>query len=135
MPLLVDTGILYALADGDDSWHARARKFFQSPQDGLITPVTVIPEVCYLLHDRMGARVELQFVQAVERGEVVAAGLTAQDWNRLAEVMEEYPELGFVDASVVALAERLRLKAIVTTDRRHFAMVRPKHVKKFELLP
>ena len=135
MPLLVDTGILYALADADDSWHARARKFFQARQDGLFTPVTVIPEVCYLLHDRLGARVELRFVRAVERGEVMAAELTAADWARLAEVMDEYPELGFVDASVVAMAERLRLKEIVTTDRRHFGMVRPKHVRKFELLP
>jgi hypothetical protein len=135
MPLLVDTGILYALADADDSWHARAKKFFQSRQDGLIAPVTVIPEVCYLLHDRLGARVELKFVRAVERGEVVAVELTAAEWARLANVMEEYPELGFVDASVVALAERLRLKEIVTTDRRHFAVVRPKHVRKFHLLP
>jgi len=135
MPLLVDTGILYALADADDAWHARAKKFVETSIKALITPITVLPEVCYLLHQRLGPEVELQFVNAVRRSEVVAQELTAADWVRVAEVMKQYPELGFVDASVVSVAERLRLKALVTTDRRHFSKVRPKHVKAFRLLP
>jgi hypothetical protein len=40
-----------------------------------------------------------------------------------------------VDASVVALAERLGTTRIATLDRRHFGNVRPKHVAVFELLP
>jgi predicted nucleic acid-binding protein len=36
--------------------------------------------------------------------------------------------LGFVDASIVAMAERLKLRALVTTDRRDFARVRPTHI-------
>jgi len=42
---------------------------------------------------------------------------------------------GFVDASVVAVAERLRLRVIATTDTRHFGAVRPRHTSSFELLP
>jgi predicted nucleic acid-binding protein len=49
--------------------------------------------------------------------------------------MDRYPDIGFVDASVVAIAERLRLRTIATTDRRHFGKIQPSHVKAFELVP
>jgi hypothetical protein len=35
--------------------------------------------------------------------------------------------LGFVDASIVAVAERLKIKELLTTDRRHFSLIRPRH--------
>jgi predicted nucleic acid-binding protein len=40
-----------------------------------------------------------------------------------------------VDASVVAAAERLGITAVASLDWRHFGVVRPRHVKSFELLP
>ena len=46
-----------------------------------------------------------------------------------------YPAIGFVDASLVAIAERLQIEAIATTDRRHFESIRPKHTRTFRLLP
>lgn len=42
-----------------------------------------------------------------------------------------YSSTGFVDASVVAIAERLRHGTIATTDRRHFTAIRPRHVGAF----
>jgi predicted nucleic acid-binding protein len=47
----------------------------------------------------------------------------------------EDAQIGFVDATVVAIAERLKLKRILTTDRRDFSLMRPRHCKEFELLP
>lgn len=38
-------------------------------------------------------------------------------------------------ASVVAVAERLGLTEIATIDRRHFSVVRPRHIDAFTLLP
>jgi predicted nucleic acid-binding protein len=49
--------------------------------------------------------------------------------------MATYDALGLVDASVVAVAERLKLHAIATTDRRDFSVVRPAHVERFTLVP
>jgi hypothetical protein len=43
--------------------------------------------------------------------------------------------LGTVDASTVTLAERLRERQVATLDRRHFGVVRPAHVQRFDLLP
>jgi predicted nucleic acid-binding protein len=39
------------------------------------------------------------------------------------------------DASIVAMAERLKVRRIATTDRRDFARVRPRHVDALELVP
>lgn len=51
--------------------------------------------------------------------------------------MRQYGDfpLGFVDASLVALAERLDARELLTTDRRHFSVVRPQHARQFTLLP
>jgi hypothetical protein len=35
----------------------------------------------------------------------------------------------------MAAAERLGVSTIATLDRRHFSVVRPRHVETFELLP
>lgn len=43
--------------------------------------------------------------------------------------------IGFVDATVVALAERLDVTDILTTDRRHFGVVKPGHVAALRLRP
>ena len=51
------------------------------------------------------------------------------DWERIAELMEQYIDLplGMVDASVGALAERRELEIIATLDERPFRVVRPRH--------
>lgn len=43
--------------------------------------------------------------------------------------------LGVVDASVLALVERLRERRLATLDHRHFAGVRTHHVDALTLLP
>lgn len=135
MAVLVDTGILYALADADDGWHDRARTWLEDQTGLLIAPVTVVAEVAYLIHTRLGAAAELAFARSVAGGELEIEGLRDADLDRCCEVMEKRPELGFVDASIVAIAERLNVGALATTDRRHFSGVAPRHIRRFELLP
>ncbi len=43
--------------------------------------------------------------------------------------------LGVVDAAVIAIAERLNLMEVATVGRKHFSIVRPRHVSAFRLLP
>jgi hypothetical protein len=131
----MDTGALYALADSDDAWHGRMREFVEGEPRVLLVPVTVLPETAYLLRSRLGPKAENLFIESVAAGELSLEGLKLPDVARSIELMMRYDFLGFVDASLVAIAERLRLAALVTTDRRDFRRVRPKHVKVFELLP
>jgi predicted nucleic acid-binding protein len=41
----------------------------------------------------------------------------------------------YVDATVVAMAERLGSVRLYTLDRRDFGIIRPRHVASLELLP
>jgi hypothetical protein len=135
MPLLLDTGPLYALADRDDAWHERVRDFLEESRQPLLVPVSVLPEAAYLIRTRLGEPQELLFAESLAAGEINVEGLTRADLRRTAELMKTYPFLGFVDATVVAIAERLKLDAVVTTDRRDFRRVKPAHVRAFRLLP
>ena len=75
------------------------------------------------------------FVESLAAGEITVENLTQADVARCAQLLGVYDFLGLVDASLVAVAERLKLKSLVTTDRRDFRRVRPKHVSAFDLLP
>jgi len=61
----------------------------------------------------------------------------SEDITRAAMLVGKYTdlELGFVDATVIATAERLDATEVLTTDRRHFSAVRPRHVGALRLSP
>jgi predicted nucleic acid-binding protein len=63
--------------------------------------------------------------------------VTDADLERMADLVTTYADfpLGAVDASVIAVAERLGTTVVATLDRRHFAAVRPKHAPALTLLP
>lgn len=133
--VLVDTGVLYALADRSDAWHARAVAWFDQTGEIRLVPVTVLPEAAYLIRARLGSRVEDRFVESLVDGALAVERLSALDLRETGRVMRQYPALGFVDASIVALAARLKIGRIATTDRRHFPGVVPAHRKSFDLVP
>ena len=135
MALLVDTGVLYALADEDDRWHAKAVAWLDAESELLAVPVTVLPEVCYLLATRLSVEAEGRFIASLVARDLAVEPLMAADLARVPRILERHPEIGFVDASIVAIAERLRAVRLATTDRRHFGAVRPRHVRAFELVP
>lgn len=135
MAVLVDTGILYALADKDDDWHGRAKQWVTATQELLLVPVVVLPETAYLISRRLGSKAEQVFISSLAAEELGVEPLKRADLSRSAALMTRFPDIGFVDATVVAMAERLRLTTIATTDRRHFAAVRPSHIASFMLVP
>ena len=137
MTIVADTGPLYALVDASDAWHKRVVEWWRKNREPVVVPVCVLPEVCYLLHTRISQRAESAFVRAVADGEFVIESLEAEDVARADTLIRKYAdlELGFVDATVIATAERLDAIEVVTTDRRHFSAVRPRHVGAFRLSP
>lgn len=135
--ILVDTNVLVAVANSRDNNHLAARDLLETSRDDLLVAPTVIAEVCYLLSERAGPAAEVQFLRAFGAGELHLVELTLADVERMAELTERYADLGLggTDASVVAIAERLGIDKIATLDRRHFSVVRPRHVDAFTLLP
>ena len=135
MPVLVDTGVLYAAADTSDAWHGRVRRWLERNSEPLLVPVTVVPEATYLLATRLGPDAERALLGSLAAGELGLEQVTRADVARCEALLEDYGHIGFVDASVVAVSERLHVRVVATTDRRHFAAVRPRHVKAFDLVP
>jgi predicted nucleic acid-binding protein len=132
---VVDTGPLYAAVDRDDQDHARSVAVLQQPGLRLVIPALALAEASYLIGTRLGAAVEAQFLATLVGFDVRAP--EPSDWKRIAGLVKEYADfpLGGVDASVVALAERLRTSLVITLDRRHFGAVRDRAGRPFELLP
>ena len=122
MSLLLDTGIVYAYYDRSDAWHARARTLMQSESRALILPAPVIPEVDHLLGARLGEKSRFAFYAGITGNHYFIADLPRAAYDRAAEIAERFIDLrlGFVDASLVALAASLNVPRVGTTDRRHF---------------
>jgi len=133
----VDSGPLVATADQGDRDHEACRGLLEDHRGPLLVPILAIGEVTYLLGTRVGTAVELRFLADLVDGNYVPMTVEPEDWIRIAELTKAYADLplGTVDASVVALAERLRITQIATLDRKHFSVVKPLHTEAFELLP
>src|SRR5205823_6135040 len=132
---IVDASPLYAWVDAGDADHARCRSTLARADLHLVIPTLVVTEVIYFVGRRLGAQAEARFLDALSSFDVEAP--LTDEWHRIAELVEQYGDfpLGGVDASVIALAERLRADTVVTLDRRHFGAVQPKHVQALRLLP
>jgi uncharacterized protein len=136
MSALLDTGFLLAVMDADDDLHATCAATLQAEND-LLLPDVVLPELAYLVLRELGYAVLTKFLRSVAAGELPLVRTTPEDLERAAEVLEKYADsrVDFVDCVIVALAERLNVTRILTVDRRHFSLFRPKHCQFFEIAP
>lgn len=137
MAVVVDTSVLYALTDRTEADHAACVAAVAAEPDAVIVPQSVLPEICYLISSRLGPDTELAFLRGLSASEWRIAPMTDADMARSMDLLETYraADIGFVDASVIAVAERLGVVRIYTLDRRDFGIVRPAHAEAFELLP
>jgi uncharacterized protein len=102
-----------------------------------VLPSAILCEVDHLIHRKFGAAAMPRFLARVRAGELDVAELEPEDLGRTIEVMERYADLdvGFVDAAVLAIVERLNEPKLATLDRKHFGVMQPCHVDALELLP
>lgn len=100
-------------------------------------PGSVVAEVGYLLAREGGARIESQFLTSLADRTLWPVELIREDYKRAAKLVLDYEclPLGTTDATVIALCERLGVAEVATLDRRHFTIVRPRHVQARTLLP
>jgi predicted nucleic acid-binding protein len=132
---VVDAGPLYAAADLDDADHDASLRVLGDPLLHLVIPTLVVAEVTYFVGTRLGPQAESRFLAGLAQLDVEAPG--PDDWPRIAELVDQYGDLplGGTDASVVALAERLGAETVITLDRGHFSVVKPRHREALRLLP
>ena len=131
--LICDTGALidYLVESAPD--HRLFRNAIDQSRTRYV-PGLVLAEVDYFLRDERGAM--QVFMQDLARGAFTYAPPTIGQLSRAMDVDRRFGDLGLglVDSSVVALAESLDVRRLATRDVRHFAAVRLRDARAFELV-
>lgn len=137
MALILDTGPLYASLDRSDDDHARCRGLIEGADEALLIPAPVLVEIDYLIHRSLHPGVLVALLADIESGAYEVANVTLADHRRIAELCDRYADadIGYVDAAVLAIVERLDEPKLATLDHRHFGLLRPRHVDALHLLP
>ena len=137
MALILDTGPLYASLDRSDAAHAPCRRLIEEADEPLVIPAPVLVEVDYWVHVRLHPGVLGALLDDIVAGAYRVEELQSQDYRRIRELIDRYADadVGFVDAAVLAVVERLNETKLATLDHRHFRVLRPRHTDALRLLP
>lgn len=134
--VIADSGFIVALTNSSDKRHAEVQPIYlQYPK--ILVPQLVLVEVAYLIGRDVGIPTVVRFLKGIPASRFELIEATAQDIERIAQILEQYADskVDFVDASVMAIAERLDITTVLTIDRRDFSLFRPRHCSSFMLLP
>ena len=137
MALILDTGPLYASLDRSDDDHARCRTMIETTTEALVIPSPVLVEVEDLISRHLHAGVLVGLLEDIIAGAYAVEDIAVSDYPRIRSLCDRYADsdIGFVDAAVMAVVERLDEPKLATLDHRHFGMLRPRHREAIELLP
>ncbi len=137
MESLLDTSFQLAVLDQDDRNHAVSRRHFVALPGKLLLPAVILPELMYHLNSIGGTHAVIKGLRTIQAGRLEIVEHQAADYHRATEILENYSDsrIDFVDACIMALAERLTITRILTFDRRDFGLYRPAHCEYFDLLP
>jgi predicted nucleic acid-binding protein len=137
MALVLDTGPLLAALDAADPDHGRCANLLGEPGEDLVVPILVLAELDYWCHQRLGAGAWISFFEDLLAGAYRLELSTMADLERCREIQMQYDDqaIGVVDASVLALVERLGESKLATLDHRHFSVLRPAHGDALRLVP
>ncbi len=134
---LLNSGFLYASIDESDNYHESVKNVAQTIRGNIILPVPAVTETAYFLAKNKGVEDIAKFLDSLSVTKFQLETPTSEDYQRAAEILRKYNDanIDFVDACIVAIAERLNVTKILTVDRRHFGIFKPLHCKAFEILP
>ena len=135
--LILDTSVVVASMSPGERRHEDCRRLIESAEEQVAIPGPTLCEIDYVVHARLGALGMPKFLRRIRVGELGVEQLEIDDLDRTIELMERYADLdvGFVDAAILAIVERLDEPKLATLDRKHFGAMRPRHVESLELLP
>ena len=137
MALILDTGPLYASLDRSDADHAACRALIESATETRVIPAPVLVEVDYWIHTRLHPGVLVALLTDIEDGAYAVESLLPGDYERVRQLCDRYSDadIGFVDAAVLAVTERLGETKLASLDKRHFGLLRPRHCDALRLVP
>ena len=133
MAVVLDTSVVIALMRARDAEHERVRRWVGALDDDLVTSPLAVAEM-----DQHAAALGPDFTRGL--WDDLHSGAYAVRWwaDAMAEtiaIARRHPEVGLTDASLVALAARLRTDRIATLDLDHFRSLTTPDGEAFVLLP
>ena len=133
---IIDTSYLYALINDRERQHTAVAASYEAVQTTYL-PSLVIGEAAYLVQRDFGSVAVAAFINQLNADQITIIDPLWEDYQRAAAVIRQYHDshIDLVDALIVAIAERLNITDILTLDRRHFRLFRPRHTTAFTLLP
>lgn len=114
--ILVDAGPLIALFDKSDQYHLKSLRFMKGFHGYLSTTWPVITEVSHMLD--FSVKAQLSFLEWINRGGLQVVDLSDQHLFRMTALTEKFSDvpMDLADASLVAIAETLKILEIATID-------------------
>jgi predicted nucleic acid-binding protein len=137
MAAIADSGALYGLYNRRDRYHRALRAAIVHEPGAILVPAAILSEVDYLIGAKLGVKAELDFLDDILAGAFTLEPFTLADLRRSRELIDQYSslDLGLADAAVIATAERIGTRRILTVDEKHFRVIRASDGKPFTLLP
>jgi hypothetical protein len=137
MAAIADSGAIYGLYNRRDRHHRALRAAIVREPGAILIPAAILSEIDYLLSAKLGVEAELDFLGDILAGAFTLEPFVPADLRRSHELIEQYRslDLGLADSAVIAAAERVGTRRILTVDERHFRVVRSSDGKPFTLLP
>ena len=119
---LLDAGPLVGLLDADDQWHEWSRKALSAIPGALRTTETAVAEACYHLRDHRPALSAI--LRMIDAGAIVLEPLVQQRASRIDQLLADYTQMDFGDATLVVLSELYPDARLLTLDVRDFTIYR-----------
>ena len=121
--ITLDTSALFALLNRRDSAHDSAVKALKADRGPFLVPAATLGELGFLVESRLGVDVLDLFLEDLESG-AYTHDCGEADVGRVRALVRRYADLslGYVDAAVIACAERSGGR-VMTFDLRDFRVV------------
>ena len=112
-----DTGFIVALLNQMDQKHHEVSVVYLQ-HEKILLPQTVLVEVAYLVKREAGIETVICFLENLPASRFSVIALTEEDLDRTAKILDDYSDsnLDFVDATVMAIAERYKIVQVLTSD-------------------
>jgi predicted nucleic acid-binding protein len=137
MIVIADTSFVVSAINQADDKYQTCQSIYRQQRDFIYLPQSTLAETAYMLGRSIGNRGVATFLFRLPQTKYRIVALTDEDLYRTAELLRQYADsrVDFVDATIIAVAERTKIARILTLDQRDFHIIRPRHAAHFELLP
>lgn len=118
---LLDTNVLFASASARDEYHDRGRAIVQAIDhgelpEGIVTNY-VVAETLNIAREKLGPETATEMLNRLVEGTHFAVEHAPQsDFNAAQPLFRRYPDLSFVDATLVAYMQRENVEYLYSFD-------------------